>query len=170
MCSFYLLKISKFFVDVFEIDCCLPTHIFINALNTSCRHLKWAWNSKVTCTSNMYIFFQTFDTVMILIIITSDGPVLWSPHQQASVWLGLLQSSAIIAQSNIVRYYKNNYRNWGRLSIRFWIYRRHPVPHPWKSLHKEHRKIQKLSYKSLRNHNVCKGFTCGGYCWNVKLW
>ena len=31
---------------------------------------------------------------------------------------------------NIVRYYINNYRNWGRISIRCWIHKRHPIPRP----------------------------------------
>ena len=30
----------------------------------------------------------------------------------------------------IVRYYINDYRNWGRISIRCWIHKRHPIPHP----------------------------------------
>ena len=35
-----------------------------------------------------------------------------------------IQSGAIIAQSNIVRYYINNYRNWGRISVRCWMHKR----------------------------------------------
>ena len=38
--------------------------------------------------------------------------------------------SAVIMRSNIVSYYINNYRNWGRISIRCWIHKRHPIPHP----------------------------------------
>ena len=34
-----------------------------------------------------------------------------------------IQSSAIITWSNIVRYYINNYRNWGRISIRCLIHK-----------------------------------------------
>ena len=41
-----------------------------------------------------------------------------------------IQSSAIIRRSNIVRHYVNDYRNWGRISIRCWIHKRHPIPHP----------------------------------------
>ena len=41
-----------------------------------------------------------------------------------------IQSGAIIAQSNIVRYYINNYRNWGRISVRCWMHKRHPIPCP----------------------------------------
>ena len=36
------------------------------------------------------------------------GPTLWC----------YIQPSAVITRSNIVRYYMNNYRNWGRISIR----------------------------------------------------
>ena len=38
--------------------------------------------------------------------------------------------SAVITWSNIVRYYINNYRNWGRILIRCWIHKRYPIPHP----------------------------------------
>ena len=41
-----------------------------------------------------------------------------------------IQSSASLTRSNIVRYYINNYRNWGRISIRCWIHNGHPIPHP----------------------------------------
>ena len=41
-----------------------------------------------------------------------------------------VQLSAIITRSNIVRCYINNYRNWGRISIRCWIHKRHPIPRP----------------------------------------
>ena len=39
-----------------------------------------------------------------------------------------IQSSTVITESNIVRYYINNYRNWGRISIRCWIHKRHTSP------------------------------------------
>ena len=41
-----------------------------------------------------------------------------------------IQSSAVITRSNIVRYNINNYRNWCRISIRCWDYKRHPIPRP----------------------------------------
>ena len=42
-----------------------------------------------------------------------------------------MQSSAVIARSNIVRYYVNGYRNWSsRISIGWWIRKRHPIPRP----------------------------------------
>ena len=36
-------------------------------------------------------------------------------------WYSHLHSRAVITRSNIVNYYINNYRNWGRISIRCWI-------------------------------------------------
>ena len=49
-------------------------------------------------------------------------------------WAFHLQLSAVITCSNIVRYFMNNYRNWGRISIRCWIHKRHPIPHsPWRA-------------------------------------
>ena len=42
----------------------------------------------------------------------------------------IVQWSAVITRSNIVRYYINNYRNWGRISIRCWTLKRHAIPRP----------------------------------------
>ena len=42
----------------------------------------------------------------------------------------LLQSSAVITRSNVVRYCINNCRNWSRISSGYWIYQRHHIPHP----------------------------------------
>ena len=39
-------------------------------------------------------------------------------------------SSAVITRSNIVRYYIYDYRNWSRISIRYWNHKRHPIPRP----------------------------------------
>ena len=39
-------------------------------------------------------------------------------------------SSAVIIRSNIVSYYMNNYRNCGRIFIRCWICKRHPITRP----------------------------------------
>ena len=41
-----------------------------------------------------------------------------------------IQSSAVITRSVIVRYHLDNYRNWGRISIKCWIHKRHPIPRP----------------------------------------
>ena len=42
----------------------------------------------------------------------------------------IIQSSAAITLSNLVRYHINDYRNWGRISITCWIHKRHPIPRP----------------------------------------
>ena len=44
--------------------------------------------------------------------------------------LKVIQSSAVITRSNIVRYFINNYRNRGRILIRCWIHKIHPIPRP----------------------------------------
>ena len=41
-----------------------------------------------------------------------------------------IQWSAVITRSNVVRYYMNNQKNWGRISIRCWIHKIHPIPRP----------------------------------------
>ena len=41
-----------------------------------------------------------------------------------------IQSSTVKTRSNIVKYYINDYRNWGKISIKCWIYKRHPIPRP----------------------------------------
>ena len=47
------------------------------------------------------------------------------------VWPNIkLQSNAVITRSNIVTYYINNFRNWGWISIRCRIHKRHPIPRP----------------------------------------
>ena len=42
------------------------------------------------------------------------------------LWIGVLW----VTRPNIVRYFINNYRNWGRISIICWIYKRHTIPRP----------------------------------------
>ena len=50
-------------------------------------------------------------------------------------WLvSLLQSSAVITRSNVVRYYIRDYRNWGRISPRYRIHKRYTV-YPKKYAH-----------------------------------
>ena len=46
------------------------------------------------------------------------------------IWINQLQSSAIIKRSDIISYCTNDYRNWGRISIRCWIQKRHPIARP----------------------------------------
>ena len=43
---------------------------------------------------------------------------------------GLIQWSAVITRSDIVRYYMNNYKKCVRMSTRLWIHKRHPIPRP----------------------------------------
>ena len=66
---------------------------------------------------------------------TNNGFVLWC----GLLWFvvavqfyshpGRLKPSAVITRPNIVRYYINNYRNRGRISIRCCMHKRHPIPH-----------------------------------------
>ena len=42
----------------------------------------------------------------------------------------LLQWSAVITRSDIVRYYMINYKKCVRMSTRPWIHKRHPIPRP----------------------------------------
>ena len=44
--------------------------------------------------------------------------------------LNIVQWSAVIKRSNIVRCYINDYRNWGRISIRCWTLKRQAIPRP----------------------------------------
>ena len=53
-----------------------------------------------------------------------------SSETKMSPFLMYIQSSTVLTRSNIARYYINNYRNWGRISIRRWIYKRHTIPRP----------------------------------------
>ena len=40
------------------------------------------------------------------------------------------KSNVVITRSNIVRHYVNDYRDWGRISVRCRIHKRHPIPTP----------------------------------------
>ena len=70
--------------------------------------------------------------------VTKVNPVLHSqktPQHISPSWVIVgsllwVQLSAVITRSNIVRYYINNYRNWGRISIRCWIHKSRPIPRP----------------------------------------
>ena len=65
------------------------------------------------------------------LVLTSGGWYLLSPFTQPAGLVNqvsLVQLSAVITRSNIVRYYINDYRNWGRISIRWWMYKRQPIP------------------------------------------
>ena len=55
-------------------------------------------------------------------------PKVWASEK--TLYRVVLQSSAVITRSNIVRYYKNDYRSWGKISFRCWIHKRHPIPRP----------------------------------------
>ena len=55
---------------------------------------------------------------------------VWDHRVQQCIYQCQVQSSAVITRFNIVRYYINNYRNWGRILIRCWIHKRHFIPRP----------------------------------------
>ena len=90
--------------------------------------------------SNLLLYKISFD-VMLLILHDLLMYSLVMEIYAKTVWHEFLvihscifhniQSSAVITWSNIVRYYTNNYRNWGRISITCWIHKRHPTPRPY---------------------------------------
>ena len=41
-----------------------------------------------------------------------------------------IQQRAVLTRSNIVRCFKNNCQDWGRISIRCWIHKKHLIPGP----------------------------------------
>ena len=58
-----------------------------------------------------------------------DVIVMLSLHVMFAKQL-LIQSNAVITRPNIVRYWINDCRNSGRISIRCWIRKRHHIPRP----------------------------------------
>ena len=46
------------------------------------------------------------------------------------IFLGIYCNTGVIAQSNIITYYINNYINWSKISIRCWLRKRHNIPRP----------------------------------------
>ena len=80
----------------------------------------------ILCTASPVLYMSiTYNMPLILLCF-----VLWSSHQSFVRSCHLLQLSAVITLLNIVRNHTNNYRYCGRLSIRCWIYKRHPIPRP----------------------------------------
>ena len=56
----------------------------------------------------------------------------WAPSQYKDHFSCYMNSyySAVIMRSNTAKYCINNCSNWGRISIRCWIHKRHAIPHP----------------------------------------
>ena len=48
------------------------------------------------------------------------------PKLSASGW----RTGSNLEHCNITWYYINHFRNWGRISIRSWTHKRHPIPRP----------------------------------------
>ena len=94
--------------------------------------------------ANFEVYLQYIPLIMHTIRALSCFVLSWHllfcPYQSGmSYWHGRndmnVQSSAVITRSNIVRYYINNHRGWGRISIRCWIHKRHPIPRPkWRAM------------------------------------
>ena len=74
---------------------------------------------------SIFDYIRAFAYVVNIIPMSSVGP---GPALLHLVHESVIQSSVVIKGSNIVRYYINDYRNWGRISIRCWIDKRHPIP------------------------------------------
>ena len=107
--------------------------------NRTCYVTAYVWyaNSKHMDYKTIYRNGPGFNKPFIGIPIIK---IIWSVTRQFYLYDGnsyygktailSIQSSAVIMWSNIVTYYTNNYRNWGRILIRCWIHKRHPIPHP----------------------------------------
>ena len=67
---------------------------------------------------------------MLFIISWLSRGVQWRIPWQCDICRSIvfIQSSAVITRSIIVRYCNNNYRNWGRISIRCWIHKDTQLP------------------------------------------
>ena len=59
-----------------------------------------------------------------------SGPCSQWKHM-STPWIFItIESSANITRSNLVRYCINSCMNSGRISIKGWTHKRHPIPHP----------------------------------------
>ena len=84
------------------------------------EHSGWVWHCVWFCCS----LPGSWHCCNIILPIVSCIDVT---HTISTYWSDFIviyiQSSAVITRSSIVRYY----RNWGRISIRCWIHKRHPI-------------------------------------------
>ena len=70
--------------------------------------------------STDYIFIVLDENITF--IENSDRKKILKKKGSSCLRINRIQSSAVITRSNIVRYCINDYRKWGRMSIRCWIH------------------------------------------------
>ena len=75
----------------------------------------------------------------------------------------LLQPSAVITRSSIVRYHINDYRNWDRISIRCWIHKIQLIPRPYGWAMECHLWI------FFRKLTIIMALHCMSWLWNMFL-
>ena len=56
-------------------------------------------------------------------------PAVSNYNISTAVWVQI-QSNAVVTRSNITWYDTHHCRNWGRILIRGWTHKRHPIPRP----------------------------------------
>ena len=81
------------------------------------KNISFKYSRRVTCDYLYWLGSQLIKPESTIIMVDN--------HERQ-----LIQSSAVITRSNIVRYYTKNYGNSGRISIKCWIHKIHPIPRP----------------------------------------
>ena len=98
--------------------------------------IKWPISKMCCCDSNSdFRRSEIIGNLLLTHVFFSKTSKLYNPVFNGIVFfilwyridhLWFVQWSAFITQSNIVRYDMNNYGNWGRISIRYWIHKGTP--------------------------------------------
>ena len=112
--------------------CWYKIQVYIWWSHRTCSSLRWH-HRDVNCFSSEWLhsfgegFIHFLDSCCIDMADSFLSLYFTHIHFSAIItWSNIVS----ITWSNIVRYYVNNYRNWGRVSIRCWIYKRHLKAHP----------------------------------------
>ena len=78
----------------------------------------------------MYLSPSLYTYIYIYLYIYILLPNITVNYFSPKLSLLTIQSSAAITRPNDISYYMNNCRNGGKISIRSWIHKRHPIPRP----------------------------------------
>ena len=104
---------TRHLCPLWELPC--PINFQVTCGNTGAYAISLLWLAIPIGYLMIYIILNKWKSHFVIIISPNDIHI---------------QSSAVIMRSKIIRYCINDCRNWGRISIRCWIHKRHPISRP----------------------------------------
>ena len=118
-------------------------HFYVSPKHSMCKGLISCWWNRGHDMQRQYKFWGINVTDLQRLSVVKFGQYtgtdsisvsrlnvhVWS-HKTSKLrdWRISIQSSAVITRSDIVRLYIDSYRDWGRISIKCWMHKRHPWP------------------------------------------